>query len=265
VSQSNAEFARLVSVVLRKSGVRFSQEPLIGGVRPDFVIETAPRRFMVVEAKAWEPDQRTLGRAEQEARYLAEATGASKALIVLPSGPSKPEAGYVRLAALPETIFEWLGGRQSLVARAPDNKRRAPVVFAAMPFAPAYNDTYWVAMLPACRQLKAECLRVNHEDYVGDVPKQIKELIRKSAVVIGDVSESKPNVLFEIGFAQGHQIPVVQITSTDSESLPFDVRNDNTIVYTKGGTHDLKRQLVRRLRPLLPSVAAKPKSPTTRS
>ncbi len=74
-------------------------------------------------------------------------------------------------------------------------------IFAAMPFSGDYDDTYFVAMAHAAHSLGAVCRRIDREDFEGDIVEGIKKLIRESVAVIADLSESKPNVLYETGFA----------------------------------------------------------------
>ena len=50
----------------------------------------------------------------------------------------------------------------------------------------------------------------------------IKEEIEKSAVCLGEISEDNPNVWYELGFADGHDVPVVLICEKDKrDRLPF--------------------------------------------
>jgi hypothetical protein len=120
-----------------------------------------------------------------------------------------------------------------------------------MPFDGAYDDVYFVSMVEAAKRLKAVCERVDQSEFVRDIPTVIREKIRASDVVICDLSEAKPNVLYETGFAHALGIPAVHICSTPLKKLPFDVSHFNTIEYQKGGTHKLVEPLVRRLKTVL--------------
>ena len=67
--------------------------------------------------------------------------------------------------------------------------------------------------------------------------------LRRSSAVIADLSESKPNVLYEAGLAHALKRPSVHICSTPIADLPFDVRNWNTIFCRRGQTTErLRRQ-----------------------
>lgn len=78
-------------------------------------------------------------------------------------------------------------------------------------------------------------------------------MIRESDAVIVDPSDSRPNVLYEAGYAEALGKPTVQICSTAVTALPFDVRNRPTIAYKKGQTLRLVRLLVNQLRGVLES------------
>jgi hypothetical protein len=124
-------------------------------------------------------------------------------------------------------------------------------IFAAMPLAEKYDDVYFVAMRYAADQIGAVCERIDNEEFAGDIIREIKDRIKRSIAVIGDLSESNPNVLYEVGYAQGLNIPTVHICSTPLSELPFDVKPWNTIRYNIGQTHLLKDKLVDRLKAVL--------------
>ena len=91
-------------------------------------------------------------------------------------------------------------------------------------------------------------LKVATHPFSGDIVEEVKRLIRASRGVIVDLSEGKPNVLYEAGFAHALDKPTVHICSTPLSDLPFDIRNWNTVVYNHGQTTELREPLVRRLR-----------------
>jgi hypothetical protein len=133
-------------------------------------------------------------------------------------------------------------------------------IFAAMPFAPKYDDTYMVAMAGAASALNAVCLRTDKYEFEGDVVDELKRQIRSSIAVIADMSDLKPNVLFELGYAHGLKKVIVPISSTPLDDLPFDVRNWNVIAYCIGQTTVLRTTLTERLRKALGNLTCN--SPT---
>jgi len=117
-----------------------------------------------------------------------------------------------------------------------------------MPFDPSYDDTFLVAMAHAAKTVNAACKRVDRTEFVGDIVEEIRRLIDASIAVIVDLSEGRPNVLYEAGYAHALGKPSVHISSTPLSDLPFDVRNWNTIPYTRGGTMILRGPLSTRLK-----------------
>jgi nucleoside 2-deoxyribosyltransferase len=68
-------------------------------------------------------------------------------------------------------------------------------------------------------------------------------MIRAAKVVVADLSDSRPNVLHEVGYAEALSKSIIQICSTPTKDLPFNVRNNRTISYKLGQTAKLKTRL----------------------
>ncbi len=243
-----SEGQRAVIEILSDLGARWQQEPAVGGVRPDFLVDMPDGRRVVIEVKATaQPTVLDVADARAQAARIAEVTGADLGLAVfaLPHLPLDAE-GAVGFSDLPRA----LASPGPLVAHreaVPEIVEKARTVFAAMPFAVEYEDVYFVAMVDAARAVGAACRRLDREDYAGDVVQKLTSLIRECDVVIADISDANPNVLYEVGYAHALECPTVHICSTPLDKLPFDVRNWNTLAYTKGRTHALRDDLIRRL------------------
>jgi hypothetical protein len=125
------------------------------------------------------------------------------------------------------------------------------LVFAAMPFAPQYEDVFFIAMRHAAEQAGAVCDRVDRREFQGNIVEEIHRLIRKSIAVFVDLSEAKPNVLYETGYAHALKKPCIHICSTTVEKLPFDVAQWKTTFYHPGQTHKLAKELAQRLKAVL--------------
>jgi nucleoside 2-deoxyribosyltransferase len=104
----------------------------------------------------------------------------------------------------------------------------------------------------AAKALSAAAIREDKQEFVGDIVQQIEKDIRDSSAVVADLSESKADVLYEVGFAHALNRPTIHICSTPLDQLPFDVRNVNTLKYVKGQTHKLRETLENRLRAIFP-------------
>jgi len=245
-------FEETVADLLREAGIDFETQRVMGGIQPDFVVKAPDGKLLIVEAKAWEKTPGFTIRAAQQAKLYQSQTPADSAFVVVKElDRSRPSTGVVTLEDLVPTL------RKEFEKGEPTAKKLQPLepsgksVFAAMPFSADYEDVYFVAMAHAAQSVGAVCERVDHAEFAGNIVEEIKKMIRDSVAVIADISEGKPNVLYEVGFAHALGKPTVHVSCTPLKDLPFDVSQWNTIQYQKGQTHQLRRTLAKRLQALL--------------
>jgi hypothetical protein len=238
-----------VEQMLRDANVRYAKEVVIGEARPDFVVTTDNGDQIVVEVRAWDHGPDTTARAINQAQRYKELSKAAAALVVTPAVLDSitsaavsvtPVAGLLSMLA---TLAISLA--QSKKTPKPQRIQLAPKkkVFASMPFSFHYDDTFLVAIEPASLTNGAIVERVDHNGTAGPVVPQIKAMIKAAKVVVADLSDSRPNVLHEVGYAEALRKPVIQICSTPTSALPFNVRNNQTISYAIGQTAKLKKTL----------------------
>lgn len=246
---SEEELTARIARDLREAGFSVQVQPTLRGLRPDLLVKAPDGRQFVVETKTWASRPGFAARAAGQAKHYTEILDADGSFIVVESLKRNYGSGVVTPDGLLPAVKRWLNqSPPKKVGRKRDRKRTAKVVFAAMPFRPEYDDVFFVAMAEAAKDVNAACKRVDHEDFAGDISQEIKHLIRLSKAVIADVSESRPNVLYEVGYAEALRKPVLQICSTPLDDLPFDIRQNNTIPYVKGQVHRLKNKLAAWLR-----------------
>lgn len=252
-----ADLAAEVARVLSREELPFEMEPSIGGLQPDFVVYGPDGRIVIVEAKSWTTDPGYFSRAlEQAARYQA-ATGADGAFVVLANAKREnPSQGVVGVEGLVRAIREEFAKPKAQPLRHKPIDRRGRTVFAAMPFTKTYDDVFFVAMAYAAEKIQASCVRVDFEEFSGDIVNEIQARIRESVAVVADLSESKPNVLYETGYAHALGKPVAHVCSTPLDQLPFDVRNWSTIKYEVGQTIRLRERLADRLKAITQNCAS---------
>lgn len=254
------QFQEQVFNTLTRSGLRFKTHPQIKGVQPDVIVFHPDRTTTLIEAKLWKPTPETIERAAGQASSYQKLTGATRVFIVLPElKTDQLRQGVVGLNDLLTVLLAQPAEASKPVKKGPATgakKKATPkpkrTIFAAMPFAADYDDVFFVAMAPAAKDLNATCIRIDKEEFVGDIPSRIRQDIQKSAAVIIDMSGANPNVLYEAGFAHALGKPAVHISSTPLKKLPFDVSHDNTLQYSTGQTYKLKDALFKRLKAVLP-------------
>ena len=253
---SDRDFQKRIERKLLEAGFKYVAEPAIGGLVPDFLVALPGGTLTLVEAKTWPPTEENQRRAIQQVGFYRSATGIHSAFLVLKGlHRGKPDDGVVNEHELINYLLErsYDIPRRSAIERMLDvGMGTRKVVFAALPFDAKYDDTFFVAIASAARSNHAVAKRLDREEFSGDIVSGMKRLIRTSAAVVADLSESNPNVLYETGFAHGLDVPTIHICSTPLGRLPFDVRNWNTIRYNIGRTHLLRPKLTARLKRVLP-------------
>ena len=247
------ELQERVAFRLESEGILFEQDIAVSGLMLDFLVHTPLGRKIIIEVKAWQKETGFRSRAAHQATLLKELAGADEVLVVLGElQRSSPSEGVVTVSGLIHALKSLLR-ELPVPGRFGPTEPRAPAqhVFAAMPFHSNYDDVYYVAMSHAAESIGAACTRVDKEEFSRPIVAEIEGLIESSLAVIVDLSESKPNVLYESGYAHALMKPVVHICSTPLSELPFDVAQWNTLTYAAGQTYQLRSALATRLLAIL--------------
>ncbi|MBI3797426.1 MAG: hypothetical protein HY268_10740 [Deltaproteobacteria bacterium] len=109
------------------------------------------------------------------------------------------------------------------------SKRR---VFVALPFSEEFQNVYEFGIYPAVRNCGFICERVDETHFTGDVLNRIRGGIEAADLVIADLTEGRPNVYLEVGYAWGRGVPVIFVAKK-GEKLHFDVSTHRCIFYGK--------------------------------
>jgi len=93
------------------------------------------------------------------------------------------------------------------------------------------------------------------------IPEQIRNALHSAELVVADLTERNPNVMYEIGVRHALGLPLLMI-SRDLRGLPFDVSHYRTISYDPAdieSVSECKRRLtdyIRNIVPAQPTVSA---------
>lgn len=100
---------------------------------------------------------------------------------------------------------------------------------------------------PACRALDIEAFRADGISRSGEIPEQVFRYLRDSHIVIADLTDANPNVMYELGLR--HTTGKLTLQIGERNRLPFDVSTIRTILFkrTEVGFIEAKRSLVRAL------------------
>jgi len=245
--QTEKEIFDRIKKSFEKSNISYKEALYVSGSAQDFYFISPTGGTATIEIKSWEPTTNNLHTAEMLAKSYLNVTDTDYAFVVLPEvKTSNFEKGVLSV----EDVEKIIQSPSILKKRKKDSSRPRIIekkftknIFVAMPFSDKYYDTFAVAVEPACTKHEYSCVRIDYEEFSGDIVCEIKSRIEKSQGVIVDISESRPNVLFELGFAFGLGRKIIQICSTSKEKIPFDIRNDKTIFYKIGQTKILNNKL----------------------
>lgn len=113
----------------------------------------------------------------------------------------------------------------------PPPKKR---VFVAMPFMEEFDDVYQFGIYSVVHHCGYVCERVDESVFAGNIVDRIIEGIRGAEFVIADLTEARPNVYLEVGFAWGLGRPVILI-ARQGQPLHFDLSHHKCIFYPSIG------------------------------
>ena len=107
--------------------------------------------------------------------------------------------------------------------------------FVIMPFATDFDDVYAViksTVENASADAKGRCFRLDDSRPAGRITDRLLTELRSATICIADLTENKPNVMWELGFAMALEKPVIIITQSVA-TLPFDIKDMQSIEYSR--------------------------------
>ncbi len=119
-------------------------------------------------------------------------------------------------------------------------------VFVIMSFKKEFDDLYAVYKV-ACDSFGFEAVRIDDVVSLDRIIPRILKRIRRSAFVIADVTDTSPNVFYELGYAEGLGRPVIR-TAKEGTVLPFDIVDSPVLFWSS------LEELKGKLQPLLREV-----------
>lgn len=83
---------------------------------------------------------------------------------------------------------------------------------------------------PVLEERGMECVRIDFVNETGKISDKIMEYLKKSCLVISDVTGNNPNVFYEVGYRHGINKPQILLAET-YDGVPFDIKDENIIKY----------------------------------
>jgi hypothetical protein len=99
------------------------------------------------------------------------------------------------------------------------------LVFVIMPFTSADSAQVYAAIREECEGLKLRPRRADEESGSGFILKDITALIERAEFLICDLTEERPNVYYELGYAHGvgNEANEVLLVAHERSKLHFDI------------------------------------------
>jgi CheY-like chemotaxis protein len=114
-------------------------------------------------------------------------------------------------------------------------------VFCIMPFIDDLYDTYLFGIKEPLNAIGFNCFRIDERIFNDSIIEKIKESIMTSDYLIADLTNSNPNVFYEVGFAHALGKNVILIANSTND-LKFDLQHIRTIIYN-GKINKLREEL----------------------
>jgi nucleoside 2-deoxyribosyltransferase len=106
------------------------------------------------------------------------------------------------------------------------------------------------SFVQVCESLDYRCERITEQNAGERILPGILERIERAAFVIVDITDLRPNVFYELGYADGLGKKVV-LTAKQGTELPFDVKDMPTIRWSgqRQLRDDLKQRIINVVQP----------------
>jgi nucleoside 2-deoxyribosyltransferase len=129
--------------------------------------------------------------------------------------------------------------------------------FVIMPFDEMYDDVYNTIKESADSSgMVHKCWRLDEERPAGIITERLLSALRDCTACIADISNCKPNVMWEVGFAMALDKPIIIITQSDT-GIPFDIQGMQHIRYNREHlSHSLKTPLTKMIKDTLLHLTA---------
>ena len=109
-------------------------------------------------------------------------------------------------------------------------EKQKPTAFVIMPFSDDFDEIYKGFLVETLSEAGFEVSRADDIQSAQNILKDIVRGIEKSDLIVADLTDSNPNVFYELGLAHALNKPVIML-SQEIEDLPFDLKSYRVIPY----------------------------------
>jgi hypothetical protein len=254
-SYSPKDVVTLAARAFIKLGIRVKIYVIIAGMEVDLLIEDhvslGPPMKTIVECKSYMnpvgiQDVRIL---VNKLMFLSKVS-VKRGVLLSTSGFTKQASIVAESQGLTLITIEELlrksGGIETLPPLSEDirlrRRKHEKWAFVLMPFKKELDDIYYFGIRQPLEQSGYVVQRADEIQFTGGIVERIRQSIEEADVVIAEMTDTNPNVYYEVGLAHAMNKPVILITRS-IENLPFDLRGMRHITYETA--HELVGKLLR--------------------
>lgn len=110
-------------------------------------------------------------------------------------------------------------------------KSERPKAFIIMQFTDEFNDLFVDVIKPICEEFSLDCIRADNVYNSTPILNDIISSIRRSELIIVDITPDNPNVYYELGYAHALNKQTILMCDKAREKLPFDISGFRTLFY----------------------------------
>ena len=104
-----------------------------------------------------------------------------------------------------------------------------PKIFVIQPFGKEFEAVYNL-IASAAAQVNVSVFRADSISIGESIVEGISQAIESSSLIIADVTNANPNVMYEVGLAQAKKKPLILIAGSSRE-IPFDLSGIRVLIY----------------------------------
>lgn len=124
----------------------------------------------------------------------------------------------------------WCQSEDEIIIKNFTVKKETPKAFVVMQFSSPYNELYEDVIKKVCNTFDLSVIRADETYGPGLILADIIKQINESRLIIAEISQSNPNVFYEVGYAHALNKPTILIAEKTTK-LPFDVSPFRTLFY----------------------------------
>jgi hypothetical protein len=119
-----------------------------------------------------------------------------------------------------------------------------PKIYVIQPFLTNASQGVFNLIASAAAKANVDVFRADSIEHGGVTVKSIHGAIQSATLLIADITDANPNVMYEVGFAQAQKKPLILI-AVSSRSIPFDLAYFLVLIYDLASPFEFVDRLAR--------------------